>query len=412
MTLSLTPGTAPKRYFAFGRLAVIALVAASLLGGLVASSAAAGKPGVVKTKNGLEIMGDVDESAAETVTIIKADGKPTLVYKANVGSIKYFDSVKEEFDYRLKGLGRQDVPGHIALARWAIAKKEPALAAQAVASAKAIDPASTEVAALEKQLNIAKPPATKPVAPPPATAPVTTGGGVGPAKRLLTPEEITLVRLREMPRGDKTIKLQVLPTAKIAARDAGVINDVEFKSITLPELAMRILDSNNAPPALKQQVKVLSDPAPLVEYRQKVNKVLVASCASAACHGGNQGGNLLLFPDPQKEDQVLTNFVVLQKFEKKVEGAVRSMLDRNNPEASLLLGYMLNPETSRTPHPKVEGFKAAARTVREPAYVAAMNWMGKSLIPIAAPYGDIDLTAPAPKPAAPAKAAAAAVGAK
>jgi hypothetical protein len=123
------------------------------------------------------------------------------------------------------------------------------------------------------------------------------------------------------------------------------------------------------------------------------------------------GGNLLLFPDPAKEEQALTNFVVFQKFEKRVDGAQRSMLDRTNPDASLLLGYMLSPEISRTPHPTVQGFKAAARSKTDPVYLATANWMGKTLIPVAAQYDDIDLTAPAPPPAnQPPPKAAAAVG--
>ncbi len=48
---------------ALKRWAVVAMVGASLLGGLAIESLAAPKPGVVTTKRGEEYHGDVDETA-------------------------------------------------------------------------------------------------------------------------------------------------------------------------------------------------------------------------------------------------------------------------------------------------------------------------------------------------------------
>jgi len=395
----MTPMQTKRGQLPFRRLAIVAVAAVSLLGGLALSLGAA-KAGYVTAKSGQEILGDIDDSAADTVTITTADGKKIQLFKANVASIKYFDSVQEEFDWRMKKLGTQDVPGRLALARWAVTKNEKGFAEKAVTSARQIDPKSADVAAMEKQLGMNKPP-PPPATVPAATKPVAAGPKIGPAIRTLTADEIQLVRMREMhPQGDKTVKLQVPPPTKVAARNAGVITAEEFKTITMPELGLRILNSPDAPPALKAQIKLMSDPVPLTEFRQKVNKPLVASCATAACHGGNLGGNMLLYPDPTKEEQALTNFVVFQKFEKTVDGTQRSMLDRTTPEASLLLAYMLPPELSRAPHPTVAGFKPAApRGKTDPIYLATLHWMGQTLIPVAAQYTDIDLTAPAPPPA-------------
>jgi hypothetical protein len=234
----------------------------------------------------------------------------------------------------------------------------------------------------------------------PAPAPVAVAPLAGPAKRLLTADEIQRVRVREMPRGDKLARFEVLPGAKLAARDAGIITSGELKSLTRAELAIRVL-TFPVNTAAKQHVKIVADPTPLVEYRQKVNHPLVASCASAACHGGKNGGALLLFGDPEKEDAALTNFVILQKFEKTIDAKPKSMIDRISPAKSLLLPYMLPREISRTPHPIVPGFTSAARGADDPVYIAASTWMGRTLIPIAPSYDDVDLTTPAPKPAAP-----------
>jgi hypothetical protein len=383
----------------FRRLVAAALVGASLLGGLVASSEAAPKPGVVKDKQGVSYVGQVDEAAiAGKVVITDAKGSKTELFMQRVESIQYFDSVQAEFDARLAALNsnnnKKDLAGRVALAKWALEKKEPDLAARAAAEAKAINPASPEVAALDAQIAKVRP---APVATAPATGPATVPVAVshGPAKRTLTPEEIQLVRLREMKPGDKTARIQVPQELRKKAVDAGLITAAELRTIPPAELGMRILKSENE--AMRNDVKIQTDPAPLAEFRLKVNKPLVAGCASAACHGQAQAGGFALFPDPAREEQALSNLVILQKH-KSADGQ-REMLNRTQPDASLLLGYMLPPEVSpKAPHPMLKEYKGMVRTVQDPVFVATRKWLSDSLVPYPPSYDDIDLTAD-PKPA-------------
>jgi hypothetical protein len=381
------------------RIAVIALAAICLLGVAAEQALATSKPGVVTKKNGERVVGDVDEQAvAGAVVITDAAGHKIQLFLPNVQSVHYFANTREEYDARLANLGTKDVAGRVALARWALVKNEVDLALAAAASAKAIDPANPEVAAVERQISIIRPPppvATAPVNPSPATAAVAK---TGPANRMLTADEIQLVRMRELPENDRSIKLSIPASAKQAALDAGIIQKEELRNIPLQEVAMRILKDRDSPPALRKQIKLVGDPAPITEFRQRINKPLLTGCATAACHGDKTTTAFRLFSPPDREEASLTNFVILQKYEKQVDGVQRSMLNRTQPQASLLLGYMLPAEISRVPHPEVAAYKGAVKTTQDVNFLAVGEWMGKSLIPVPPSYDDIDLTT---APAAP-----------
>lgn len=391
-----TPDLYRARRSTFRRLAAVAVVGASLLGGLVASSDAAARSGQVKDKKGNVYIGQVDETSVPgKVLIISDKGAKTQISTQFVDSTKYFDTAQEEFDARLAAIPKNDLPGRVALARWALAKKETDLAARAVAEAKALDSANAEVIALDKQVA-----ALKPATPAPATGPATQSATApvvshGPAKRMLTADEVQLVRQRETKPGDKTLKYQVSAELRKKAVDAGVIKIAELRGITPAEIANKILTDGT--PAMQKEVKILNDPQPLAEFRAKINKPLVAGCASAACHGQAAAGGFALFADPSKEEAALANLVILQKYEKSAGGQQQLMLNRTQPEASLLLGYMLPPEVSKAPHPTVKEYKGAVRGATELNFVATQRWLAQSLKPFAPGYEDIDLTADAPK---------------
>lgn len=381
------------------RWAVVALIGASILGGLATAPAdGAPKAGVVKTKRGDSYAGDVDEAAVEgKVVVIGPTGGRTELFKQAVDTITYFASLKDEFDYRFAHLPPKDVPSRIALAKWAMGKKEYDLAAKATAEAKAVNPAAPDVAVMEKQIAASRPaPSTTQASTNPTTGPTAEASfkQTPPAKRLLTADEIQIVRQREMRPGDRTVKMQLPPELKKAAAAAGVITQAEIRTIAPMELATRVLKENN--PDLTRLVKFQTDPIPLTEYRQKINRFIVSGCASTACHSPQKGGKFVLFAPFDKEEAALTNFVILQKWEGMADGAQRPMINRTQVGVSLLLGYMLPPEASKLPHPIVPGYKGIVRTVADPTYTAVTKWMGETLSPTTSTYEDIDLAVPPP----------------
>ena len=381
------------------RLAVSACVAGSIFGGLAHVAEAAPKPGMVKAKGGYVFQGQVDEEViAGKVVITQANGQKVELFKQAVDSIVYFNTPREEFDARLATLGRQDVAGRIALARWALTKNEPALADQAVKAAKAIDPNNAELLALEKQVIAALPkPEVKPEVGPaskPATKPVETV--VGPAIRTLTAEEMQSVRLREIKNGEK-LRAQISPALRKQVIDAGLVPANQISKIQPPELAALILAEGT--PAMKADLKLLGDPIALNDYKMKVNKVIVGGCAASNCHGAADSKTFRLFTT-NDEESVLSNFVILQRTDRTIDGVRRLMIDRANPANSTLLSFMLPATISRVPHPDVPGFKPAVKNANEPGLLAARDWITNSLNVIPPSYEDIDLSRPPPvKPA-------------
>jgi hypothetical protein len=88
-----------------------------------------------------------------------------------------------------------------------------------------------------------------------------------------------------------------------------------------------------------------------------------------------------------------TNFLLVQGYKPKkpIEGKDYVMLDRVNPEDSLLLLYGLPQQDSPLPHPKVKNFRPIFKGRNDPKYKAIVDWATHTLAPIAPDYG-IDLT--------------------
>ncbi|HEX8915248.1 MAG TPA: hypothetical protein VF796_23045 [Humisphaera sp.] len=416
------------------RLWAVAAVAVALTGWPAAPAHAAPnpKPGVLVTRDvpAQEWAGEIDEEGVPGDVIVRPfNGRPAFqLSRRNVASVTYFATVQDEFAARQRAAAAGGVPTWVALGRWALAKDQLPMAEQALASAQRLDAKSPDVAALAREVDAKRPKAVAPptqpaqpaqpqVAPAPATQPPAAAPAkpkLGPPTRLLTAEEMQKVRIRELKRNEPPLKIQIPNDARKKVVDAGLLSAPQAKAMQNPELAMFLIEKGGD---LASLAKVQSDPAGILEYRTKINKALLTGCAAAACHGGPQGGNLILFGQPEKEDTVLTNFVTLQKIEKDTKGVRSLMVDRLHPEQSLLLNYLLPLGTAQTPHPKVDGFRPlAVRGADDPVYQTMKTWMAQTLkvLPDETPrvYDDIDLTAPAPDPKKPAAAPAAGPAAK
>jgi len=71
-------------------------------------------------------------------------------------------------------------------------------------------------------------------------------------------------------------------------------------------------------------------------------------------------------------------------------------VDRQNPDASLLLEYMLPPDVAKIPHPPtVPPYKGAVKTKSEVRFARVSQWI-HDFTGIQPTYG-IDLTTEAPK---------------
>ena len=97
------------------------------------------------------------------------------------------------------------------------------------------------------------------------------------------------------------------------------------------------------------QVSVADDSEAMRTFRVTVHQRYVLSyCGTVDCHGGPQAGDFFVFrARPNDVQTVYTNFYILHRYQNR-DGL---MLDRSNPERSLLLQYGLPVAQASTPHP-------------------------------------------------------------
>jgi hypothetical protein len=393
-------------------------LAVVVAGCLLAVSAALAKPGMVITRDGQAFEGDIDDTSTPgKVIVTDKRGIKTALPRAAVERPFYYDSnnPRAEFDAqmakgRLKPKGPKDVSGQLAAAHWAIDHKQYEMAKEALDEAARNDPANPDVKALqqsvEKQLAASPSGTTQPGA---ATRPSTGDGGNGaggpkaPAKRMVTQKEIQTIRKLEWRQGDRTIKVKVPPDVRKRFIDSGLVPDAA--QLPQNDLAFEILQ--HGPPALREQVQIVSDPAPIVEFRQKVEKhVVQASCLQCHAAGKLQGehNQLALFPG-DTEQAAYTNFIVLQQYSKEIQLKPKdrsieyAMIDRTRPEGSLLTQYALPPDFADVPHPEAKAYKGAVKNKTDMRFQELMGWI-ESLAPIPPDYSFIDLTLTEPPPEA------------
>lgn len=95
------------------------------------------------------------------------------------------------------------------------------------------------------------------------------------------------------------------------------------------------------------RIQVNTEPRNLTDYRQKVWPIISKSCGSATCHGGEQAGRLRFILPTTLPVIGATNFYILNTF----EGDDGRLVNRDHPEASLLLQYGLPADQAELRHP-------------------------------------------------------------
>ena len=102
--------------------------------------------------------------------------------------------------------------------------------------------------------------------------------------------------------------------------------------------------------ATKDDLVINRDPQFMVDFKKDVWPFVAQYCASTKCHGGSEPlGGLKLFKYKLRNERMdYTNYLILDTFE--LPGG-RKMINRNDPENSLLLQYGLPLETARFKHP-------------------------------------------------------------
>jgi hypothetical protein len=364
------------------------------------------RQGVVRTTDGQVIEGEIEEQGDSIIITVR--GIRTIVPREQVQSIEYPPGVEEQFRQRHAELEPEDVQGRIDLARWAFDRREYALARDILEEALEIDARHMEAANLldlvRSQIRMERtrrraeeaPPADpdRPEAPP---APR------GTDRPLLSPDQINIIRQKEMQAPqDLNIRIRFERDVRRRFVNGHPITMPEFNRLRPFEQAEMIIREGD--PQMRHDVQILSDPLAMSDFRRSIQPIILAGCATSGCHGGATAGDFVLHSPANNDAAAYTNFYILQKYGVMVEArggifgpgmAERQLVDRSQPEQSLLVQFALQPAIADVPHPEVPGqqYRGVFRNRQDPRYRQFVTWIGSSLGVVEPDY-QIDLDIP------------------
>jgi tetratricopeptide (TPR) repeat protein len=368
------------------------------------------KTGVVTMKDGRTYEGDVQEKDAKTV-IVNIHGGETFLERDGISKIEYHDSLLDQFNDQLAKLDGKDVQGRIKLARWAFDQEQYDLSRQALEQALGIDPKNKEAQDLldtvRSQIRLQRVRTTQPTT-------LTVGPGAAEFARnspqsdrkLLTANEINKIRQEELRATDTAVRFNF--TNDVKKRWATLMNkEIGYLNAMRPlDQALAILDGNYPEGVhLSDDVRVLSDPASIRDYRNLIQPIIMSGCATSGCHGGPNGGKFILYTLTDNAEAVTyTNFYILTQYTKKIGSPTpgvfgsgeRRMIDRGQANLSLLVQYGLPPEIAEFDHPSVRNFRPVFHTLQDQDLRRFVTWMNDSLRPMNPDYG-ISYTPPVGK---------------
>src|SRR4051812_31921510 len=97
------------------RSRIVVVISLALLHGFWICAQVGAEPGVVVTRDGSTIEGDVSEVGDEIH--VNIHGVTTVIPKSRVAEVRYQGDYDAEFHQRLAKIGEEDAAGRVALAR-------------------------------------------------------------------------------------------------------------------------------------------------------------------------------------------------------------------------------------------------------------------------------------------------------
>ncbi len=327
-----------------------------------ASAPAGGWRGAVVLRDGQRRSGLIIEDGFDEV-VLDIDGIQTRFPREEVESVVLLPSFEERYaQYR----DAARTPGRrLELCRWLIQERRYDLASVELESLQASEP-SQEVAQLlrfvQAQLELeAQAPKENLTDEGEDDEPPEPELPGAPQPRLISREDVNLIRVYE-------IDLNRPPRLAVDAETIRTLLDRYAANPAVPTSELERRKLFRAEPAevvelmfkvrardLYPQVQVLSEPWSLNLFRERVhNTWLLNSCATTACHGGNDAGRFFLNRRRSRDERVrYTNLLILDRL--KFEGRP-PLVDYEDPAMSLIIQYGLPRDEARYPHPVVKGW--------------------------------------------------------
>lgn len=383
----------------------------SAVGISVFASLVLAKPGVLKTRDGRTLEGEITDTPESM--IVKRGTIEVRVAHADVASVRYTETA-DAFTPRINELKADDTAGRITLAREAFRAGQYSTARKLADEVLAKEPNNKQAVDLldtiRRQIMLeAKQRGIEAAATQEGLSSIGTPLAPGELPhRYLNDAEINRVRQTELQEADAA-RVRVRLDNGVARRFMEIpqATAVDFASLSPFQQALMIIRHGDAD--MRKDVIILSDPGALRDFRLNIQPIILRGCASAGCHGSQAGGPFVLFPSMDNEPAAYTNFYMLATYKKRpaaqpdsifggsLAGAL--MLDRQAPERSLVLTYGLPvQQAGGHPHPVVPNFRPTFTSVNDPTYRRVGSWIADVLINEEPVYG-ISYQPPVAKPA-------------
>ncbi len=335
-----------------GRMAVVGVAVVGMLASVLLA-----RPGVVRTKDGRTIEGDIVESVDHPDQItIGVHGAQLSINRTNIASLDYVGSFEDEYKKRLAKLGpNATAADHLTLARWLYDQKAYEQARTEVASAKKINPqdasADLLLTTINRQQVLDRTQASGTTGTgTTGTGTTTTGTGTATgtgatvtaprpgARHLLSPEQIQIIKQGEMKQEDTGLRMTLANNVVRRYTDFDTkVTPAEFAQYSDFDKAIAILTRGT--PEMRQDVKLLNDPSAIAAFKT-IQPTILSGCAISGCHNEQTKTKFLLFTGNDTET-TYTNFFILTQYATTINKVQHKMIDRTRPNESLVLQFGL-----------------------------------------------------------------------
>jgi hypothetical protein len=339
----------------------------------------------LRLHDGRTIKGSLVAQDELTVTI-KVAGIATPFERSLINRLRTLPTVDEQYKSLRQRVKDLDFVERLKIADWLRTEERFDIALAEVDGVLGLDPGNPTAEKLRTQILLEHDLATRRQAPNAAPKPKPKPAAANTEFPLLTDEQINLMRVFEVdlaanPRLAVTRETIQRFMETYAGRE-GMPTTREAKDAFLRKPASEILQIMFRLRAREfyGDVKVMDHPTAIRNFRDDVhNAWILNTCATTACHGGEESGKLRLANKGIPPDRVVyTNLLILDRFRMK-DG--RALINYEHPAESPLLQMALPRGDTATPHPDVMVGKNKVRwrpvltSTDDPRYRKVIAWI-------------------------------------
>jgi hypothetical protein len=129
------------------------------------------------------------------------------------------------------------------------------------------------------------------------------------------------------------------------------------------------------------RIEIETDPQVFDAFRRRIVPIITKSCGRSGCHAG-AAAQAFRFPlsTASNEEYAYTVFALLDQ----MQTPQGPLIDRDDPEGSVLLHYLLPPDQTRKPHPQLrrgQTYNAALRNREDRQYAQVLSWINDLAVP-------------------------------